>query len=109
MIISSNEHSIAVTTCGCRDSAHAIAAMLVERRLAACVQMFPVESVYSWQGEICSEPEYALFVKTRTELFESVAGAIREHHGYDLPEIIRLPITGGLANYLGWIDVCTNR
>ncbi|MCL2852906.1 MAG: divalent-cation tolerance protein CutA [Defluviitaleaceae bacterium] len=108
MIIASNEHCLVVTTCADKDSARAVAAILVEKRLAACVQMFPIESVYSWQSKVCSEPECALFVKTRSQLFESVSAAIREHHDYELPEIIQLPITGGLSDYLGWIDGCTN-
>jgi len=83
--------------------AETIARALVERRLAACVNMTGVRSVYRWEGEICDEPEQLLIVKTTQEYGEKVLAAIRELHTYAVPEMIVLPITGGYPPYLAWI------
>jgi len=102
-----NDYSIIVTTTADNDSAKKIARLLVEKRLAACVQIFPMESVYRWQDKIHEENETTLFVKSRTALFDEIKAAIKEVHTYEVPEIIRIPITGGLPEYLNWIDNCT--
>jgi len=102
-----NEYSIVITTYPDKESAKRIAKLLVDRHLAACVQMLPVESVYSWQGEVCGENEITLHIKSKTALFEKIASLIRENHSYELPEIIQVPITGGSADYLKWIGDCT--
>ena len=81
--------------------------MLVEQRLAACVQMFPIESVYLWKGKICEEGEVMLLIKSRTELFDKIAATIRQVHPYEVPEIVQMPITDGLPEYLQWIEECT--
>ena len=99
-----NDYSMFITTCAGRDAAKEIAKLLVEKRLAACVQMFPVESVYVWQEEVCDESETALFIKSKSALFDKIVAAIREIHKYEVPEIIQIPIIGGLPEYLKWID-----
>ena len=101
-----NEYSMVVTTTADKESAREIAKLLVERRLAACVQMFPIESVYFWQDKICQENETALFIKSKTAQFDKIKTAIKENHKYEVPEIIQMPITGGLPEYLKWIDDC---
>ncbi|MEN6609478.1 MAG: divalent-cation tolerance protein CutA [Methanoregulaceae archaeon] len=83
--------------------AETIAQKLVTRRLAACVNMTEVRSVYRWEGEICDEPEMLLIIKTTTENEKTVLAAIRELHTYAVPEMIVLPITGGYPPYLAWI------
>jgi periplasmic divalent cation tolerance protein len=81
-----------------------IANALVERRLAACVQVVgPIVSVYRWQGAVERASEYQCLVKTRAELTSQVTGAIIELHSYDTPEVIATPITGGSAAYLRWV------
>ena len=86
-----------------------IAALLLERRLAACVNLLgPVHSLYTWQGEIHSDQEVLLLVKSRAELFEEhLIPAVREVHPYELPEIIALPVVAGLPSYLDWIEQVT--
>ena len=101
-------YAVIVTTCGCRESAEKIAGLLVKERLAACVQRMPIESSYLWKGEICNDAEIVLLIKSRAALFEEVSAKIREHHPYELPEIILLPIEDGLPEYLQWIDDCTS-
>ena len=101
------DYSIAITTYPNKEAAKRAAVLLVEQKLAACVQMFPVESVYFWQGEICDDKEVLLFIKSKTVLFDKIAAVIRENHTYEVPEIVQVPICGGLPEYLNWIDGCT--
>jgi len=99
-------YSLTITTFADKESAKTVARHLVEKRLAACVQMFPIESIYMWKGEICDDGEIVLFIKSRAELFDQIKTAIKENHGYEVPEIIQIPITDGLPEYLKWIDGC---
>ena len=105
--LSNNEYSLIITTCENRETAKAIAKLLVERRLVACVQMIPIDSIYLWKEKICEESETMLLIKSRKILFEEVVIAIRENHTYEIPEVVQIPITGGLSEYLKWIDDCT--
>ena len=102
-----NAYSLIIATTSDRESAKKIARLLVEKRLAACAQLLPIESVYRWKDEINEENEIALFIKSRTALFEKVKTAIKENHAYEVPEIVQLPITDGLPEYLNWIGDCT--
>lgn len=95
--------SIVLSTFADKVSAERIAKLLVEQRLAACVQMFPIESIYLWEGEVCQECEVILFIKSKTEAFENISATIKAHHSYDVPEIIQIPITDGLPQYLRFI------
>jgi len=91
-------------TCPNADSAGRIARVLVEERLAACVNRVPgLTSVYRWQGEIHEDNEVLLLIKTRRELFELLRARIIELHPYDVPEVIALEITAGHAPYLEWL------
>jgi len=102
-----NEYSMIITTAADRESARKIAMLLVEKRLAACAQMFPIESIYFWKDKVCEENETILLIKSKTGLFDNIKAAIREIHSYEVPEIVQIPITGGLGEYLKWIDDCT--
>jgi len=99
-----NEYSIIITTATSKDAAKKIANLLVEKKMAACAQMFPVESVYSWQGKICEDNESALFIKSKTALFDEIAALIKANHDYEVPEIIQIPVINGLPDYLKWIN-----
>src|SRR5262245_33830434 len=101
------EHAVVISTAGSEDEARRIASTLVERRLAACVNVLPrIHSVYRWKGEIERAEEWMLVVKTRRDRFDEVASAIREVHSYELPEVVLLDVAGGDARYLAWIDSC---
>ncbi|MCI4679362.1 divalent-cation tolerance protein CutA [Rhodoblastus acidophilus] len=89
--------------------AHDIAEALIEQKLAACVQIAPVTSVYVWKGAPASEKEFLISAKARTADFAAVAAAIRELHSYETPEIIALPILTGDAAYLDWARQATER
>lgn len=94
-----------ITTVAQKDEAERIAHLLVERRLAACVQVIgPISSHYRWQGQIESSLEFMCQAKTRRELFSRVEATIRQAHSYELPEIIAMVIEDGGADYLAWID-----
>src|SRR5438105_2030417 len=91
-----------------RASATALARALVEGRLAACVNVgAPVDSLYHWRGEIETTSEVPVTVKTRRDHYQDVESAIRARHPYELPEIIAVPISDGLAPYLQWITAET--
>ena len=102
-----SEYSMIITTCANKEAAKAIAKLLVEQHLAACVQMLSVESVYIWKDKLCDDNETALFVKAKSEMFDKITAAIKGRHTYTVPEIIQIPITNGLPEYLKWIDDCS--
>jgi periplasmic divalent cation tolerance protein len=105
-----SEHAVVLTTAGSEAEASRIAQALVERRLAACVNVVPgVASTYRWQGAVRTDPEWLLVVKTRRDRFEEVRAAIRELHSYELPEVVMLGVEEGDAAYLAWIDACISR
>ncbi|MDR2542000.1 MAG: divalent-cation tolerance protein CutA [Treponema sp.] len=102
-----NDYSIIITTVAGKEPAKKMARLLVEKRLAACAQLLPIESVYMWQDKVCEEEEIALFIKSKTALFEEIKTAIKENHSYEVPQIVQVPITNGLTEYLKWINDCT--
>jgi periplasmic divalent cation tolerance protein len=96
---------IVLSTAGSQDEARAIARALVERRLAACVNIVSLlESVYRWEGKVDSAQEWLLIIKTTQAAFPEVRDAIAELHSYDLPECVMLAIEDGSAEYLKWIE-----
>ncbi len=97
-------HIVITTTTDLPESADAIAASLVRDKYAACVQIMPVTSHYVWQGQAQRNREFLLLIKTRADLYEECAAAIKAMHTYQTPEIIVTPIDKGAASYLAWID-----
>ncbi len=96
---------VVFSTCGTAEEAERIARHLVERRVAACVQITAgVRSIYHWQGKLESEEEFRLTIKSRRDLFDSLCAEIRRAHSYEVPEIVALPVVDGGANYLAWMD-----
>ena len=101
---------IVLCTAGSEDEARKIAHHLIERRLAACINIIPqIESVYRWQGKIESSREWLMLIKTTAERFQDVRDAIRELHSYELPECIAINIEDGSAEYLRWLTESTTR
>ncbi len=88
-----------------REEARAIARALIEKRQAACVGIYPKgESLFRWEGKIDRAEEHLLIAKTRKELLEPLAETVKSLHGYEVPEIVALPIAGGSKEYLDWLD-----
>jgi len=98
----------AQTTTASRADAENIARVLVERRIAACVQVAgPITSTYWWKGAIETAEEWFCFAKTRADLYAEVEAAIKSVHPYEVPEIIATEIVAGSADYLRWIGEST--
>jgi periplasmic divalent cation tolerance protein len=98
------QHIVVQVAAGSADEAWAIARAVVERKVAACAQVFPARSCYEWEGKLTEADEHVVFVKSRLEAFDSLEACIKEHHSYDVPEIIALPIVAGSTPYLEWVD-----
>ncbi|MBI3474430.1 MAG: divalent-cation tolerance protein CutA [Acidobacteria bacterium] len=95
---------VVLTTCGSAEEARRIAQQLVERRLAACVNIVPqIESVYRWKNEVESASEWLLLIKTTADAFDALRAAIKELHSYDVPECVAIAVEDGSAAYLEWI------
>ncbi len=91
-------------TCPGEEEARALAAALIARRVAACVNVLPpVQSIYRWHGKIESASECMLLIKTTEERFGALRDAITELHSYETPEIVAVPVSYGSDKYLAWI------
>jgi len=100
-----SERLVVLSTVGSTDDADRIARGLVERGLAACVNIVPgVVSVYRWKGAVQREAEQLLVIKTRSERLPALKEALLAMHPYDVPEALALPVEDGLAPYLAWLD-----
>ena len=99
-------HVLVLTTVAADQQATELAQSIVSAGLAACVQIQSLRSVYKWKGEIHTEPEWLLLIKTTDAHYPSLEQHIKAHHSYQTPEIVKLPITGGSREYLAWIDEC---
>lgn len=98
--------AVLLVLCNTPDEACAqqIANTLLERRLAACVNLLaPCRSVYRWQGKIETATEHPLLVKTTAARYAELEAALRELHPHEVPEIIALPVSAGLPAYLAWV------
>ncbi len=100
-------YCIILTTCGNREEAGQLARGLIEKRLAACIQLSEITSFYEWKNKVENDPELLLRIKTRTALYADVEAFIRANHSYEVPEIVQIPIQNGLGAYLSWIDDVT--
>lgn len=100
-----SEPLLVLTTCPDAATAHRIATTLVERRLAACINILScLHSVYRWQGRTHDEAEVMLFIKTRHDAYAQLEAALVELHPYELPEVLAVPVQNGLGDYLAWIN-----
>lgn len=96
---------IVLCTAGSEEEARKIAHSLLERRLAACVNIVPqIVSIYEWQGKVEEGREWLLLIKTSAEMFGRVHAAIRELHSYELPECIAVDIADASSDYLKWLE-----
>lgn len=102
------EQLLVINTCPGSITAKNIATDLVANELAACIQIIPaVQSYFRWSGKVEVAEEYLLFIKTTPQSYERVEKSILKLHPYELPEIIAVPITSGLTEYLSWISDST--
>lgn len=98
-------YQLVLTTCPDADLAKGIGRALVEERLAACVNVLPpMQSIYRWRGQVETANECLLIVKSKTAAYDAIEKRILELHSYELPEVIAVPLAGGLSRYLAWLD-----
>lgn len=103
----SESYCMVITTAPDRQEAERLAEGILGNRLAACVQMSDIRSFFLWDGALQHEDEVKLTIKTTVRRYDELEAYIREYHSYDVPEIIRIPVSGGLPGYLGWLDSTT--
>lgn len=94
------------TTVASRDEALELARRLVSSGLAACVNLFPVRSIYSWKGELCDEIEHQLVCKTLEACAADVEARLRELHPYETPAVLRVPVLRANDDYAAWVAEC---
>lgn len=97
------EYGVILVTADSQETASAIAKALVTKRLAACVNLFPIHSVYRWQGTIQQDSEWQLIIKTDLGQAAAIESTLNEIHPYDVPEMIALAICYGAKPYLSWL------
>jgi periplasmic divalent cation tolerance protein len=99
-----NRFGVVLVTTASQEEAIAIAQALVSSKLAACVSILPIQSIYTWQNTLHQEQEWQLLIKSDLSKFSDLETNIRELHSYEVPEIMALPIVAGSLPYLQWIE-----
>jgi periplasmic divalent cation tolerance protein len=94
---------LVLVTAGSETEAKTIAQALVTEKLAACVNLFPITSFYTWQSQLQQGPEWQLTIKTQSSCFEALQTRVQELHSYEVPEVIAIPLQAGAEPYLNWI------
>jgi periplasmic divalent cation tolerance protein len=101
-------HIVVYITVPSQEVGEQIATMLVENKLAACVNIIPgVLSFYQWKGELEKDDELLLIAKTKAAIFDQLVTEVNKAHPYDVPEVIAIPIVSGSTEYLDWINAET--
>jgi periplasmic divalent cation tolerance protein len=95
--------SIIYITAGALPEARKIGRVLVEERLAACANIFPITSIFRWKGGVDEASEFGILVKTRTEKVKEIQKRVKEIHSYEVPCVVSFPINDGSSEYLEWI------
>jgi periplasmic divalent cation tolerance protein len=96
---------VVLSTCESQEQAERIARHLIEKRLAACVNILPrLRSIYRWRDKIEDSEEFLLLIKSRRDLFEALRTELASMHSYEVPEAIALPVVDGSEEYLAWLD-----
>lgn len=105
LMMKKRAYQLLLTTCPDLRSARRLARALVEERLAACVNILPIEqSIYRWRGKIESARERLLVIKSERRVYRALERRVRALHPYELPEIIAVPVVAGHRRYLAWIS-----
>ena len=107
--ISADQFCLVMTSVGNEQEAKQIAQSLLNDRLAACIQIFPMQSHYIWKEELQEDQEYLLLIKARQSDWQKIEAAIRKIHSYEIAEILKLDLAAGHAPYLAWMQQATQR
>ncbi len=101
---------VVLMTAASKQQAGRIGRALVKAELAACVNVLPgIRSIFRWEGKISNEREVLLIAKSRSDLFNRLAGEVKRLHSYQVPEVMAFPLTHGTADYLAWIQQSTRK
>ncbi|WP_224280983.1 divalent-cation tolerance protein CutA [Streptomyces sp. LS1784] len=103
MTASEQRFVVVTTTHEGEEQARALASAVVRERLAACAQVYPVRSVYWWDGEVQDAEEWRIDLKTRAELVDRLGAFVAGRHSYGTPELIAVPVADGSPGYLAWV------
>ena len=98
------EYSFLYITCGSEDEAQTIAKTLLEHRLIACANIFPVSSLYIWKGNLEEASEYAAFLKTEKRKVSETIEEVKRLHSYEVPDIVEIPLEEGFRPFFQWIS-----
>lgn len=98
------EYSFIYITCGSEEEAHTIARTLLEKRMIACANIFPISSVYVWKGNLEEAQEYAAFLKTERQKVASTIEEVKRLHSYEVPDIVEVPLGEGFQPFFQWIS-----
>ena len=102
-------YCVILVTAKDKEEAEKIARGLVEHKLIACANIVPaVQSIFFWDGKVCSESEVLLIMKSKKNLMKKIIAAVKSLHSYSVPEVISLPITDGNVDYLKWVNEVTS-
>lgn len=101
--------AILVTTVDSQAAARALARAALDAKLAACVQIAPVNSHYVWKGEVCEADEFLLQMKHRVQDYEALAELVRSLHSYETPEILRIDVADADPAYAAWVEASAER
>ncbi len=103
--IGSGKHIVVFVTVSSPDEAKRICDVLLEKRVVACANVLrDVQSFYWWKGKLDQSKELLLLMKSRRELLDEIVRLVKENHSYEVPEIVAVPMVGGSADYLRWIE-----
>jgi periplasmic divalent cation tolerance protein len=100
--------SIVLTTVETERQAEELSQKILEKRLAACIQVQKIKGRYWWNGKIEHSDEYLLLIKTKIDLFPDLSEFIPQKHSYETPEIVQIPIINGSDEYFEWMDSVLN-
>jgi periplasmic divalent cation tolerance protein len=98
-----------MTTTDSEEAARSIAKAMLAEGLAACAQIFPIQSLYVWKGEMREDKEFALHMKIRSSDYAAAEALVLSLHRYDTPEVLRVEVADGAPAYLEWVEESTRR
>lgn len=99
-----NKFIIIETTYPNLAAAKKLGEILINKKLAACVQFFPIQGMYFWEGKIIEDREILVSIKSKNSLYHQIEKTIKEHHKYEIPQILSIPVDQGSKLYLDWIN-----
>ena len=100
----SGQYCITLTTTNNEENKQKIIDVVLTNSLAACIQTMPIESHYVWQGEVCSDKETLIIMKTKKACYAELEQVIVANHDYDTPQVVQVPFIEGYNPYLAWIE-----